>query len=97
LCHSERSEEPRIFLGANYCTLNHGSTAATPAAPRFGASANPGFFASHQNDTERFARNTKKLELSRGYAKLSCERTRAMKGLFSTSCNRSLVGWYSAA
>src|SRR5271163_1928592 len=25
LCHSERSEESRIFLGANHCTLNHGS------------------------------------------------------------------------
>src|SRR5277367_5620324 len=28
LCHSERSEESRIFLDANHCTLNHGSTAA---------------------------------------------------------------------
>src|SRR5271154_6538479 len=28
LCHSERSEESRIFLGANRCTLNHGATAA---------------------------------------------------------------------
>src|SRR5277367_636307 len=45
LCHSERSEEPRIFLGANHRALNHGSTAAKPVAARFGASANPGFFA----------------------------------------------------
>ena len=28
ICHSERSEESRIFLDANHCTLNHGSTAA---------------------------------------------------------------------
>jgi hypothetical protein len=27
LCHSERSEESRIFLGANQCTLNYGATA----------------------------------------------------------------------
>jgi hypothetical protein len=27
LCHSERSEESRIFFDADYCTLIHGATA----------------------------------------------------------------------
>jgi len=31
---SERSEEPRIFLGANYRTLNHGATAANAGCSR---------------------------------------------------------------
>src|SRR5208282_1273316 len=58
-CHSERSEESRIFLDANHCTLNHGSTAAKAGGSKISASANPGFFAALQNDTERFARITK--------------------------------------
>jgi len=33
LCHSERSEESRIFLDAKYCTLNHGSTAKNAGCP----------------------------------------------------------------
>src|SRR5208282_6933887 len=32
LCHSERSEESRIFLSANHRTLNHGSTTAKAGA-----------------------------------------------------------------
>src|SRR5271167_4956208 len=31
-----------------------------PVVPKISASANPGFFASLQNDTERFARSTKR-------------------------------------
>jgi hypothetical protein len=34
LCHSERSEESRIFLGANRCTLNHGANAANAGSSK---------------------------------------------------------------